>query len=1059
MRKAILLLNLLTISLIALGKPVSAEQAKKKAESFVAAKWKQTTLKPLNIAYIAKPIDKEHESKGNKTKGKTTDKLTPYYIYNVGKDNGFVIVAGDDRAGDIIGYSNSSASFDVNNIPDNMRAFLNIYDEEIAWIVSNADETYDNSPRRLPAERIEPLCTSQWSQDNPYNLYTPTVNGSKTPTGCVATAMAQVMYHHRWPQTSTEAVDGYQTYGGQSYEDLPSITFDWDNMTDTYSKTSSQASNEAVAKLMQYCGWIVQMNYAPNGSGAYTTWLPGLMKYYFHYGSGAKTVNRDDYSIDEWAMLMFSELKADRPVIYTGYTSKFEGHAFVCDGYDGDGLFHINWGWGGSHDGFFRLSLLNAGGTGIGGSTTSYAFSVGQQAVIGLCADGVEELPVKEGKLVADRAKLVHTTYTRTSANSNFSNVMVMVPMSYNTADYENFEYSEENFTVGMGLYEGSTLMSVYDTFTQSFHTTSQRTTTFNFSFGNNISDGLYRLVPMCKLSNSATWEPMINANLNYVEALVNGNNLTLTVVPKADFKVTNARFDGRKYYKIDLVNPHEEFNGVIYMYDLDGNMMGFEQVAIPAESNDHVDIYVENVNYMKQDPIITLSIYDDGHDYFYISATNEGAELSKNVSIQNANSDGTEVYGSRIRARINVSNSGDGTYRHLLETALVNNKTEAVEFKTMKTIDVEGNETKYFDIDIPVAKKYIGGEYRLVATHYEGDNRVETITMPFEVLRGINYWTAEGKMKGVPFSENFTVPEDALALEMRQGTFTSVKPNSNPNTIYMLDKKLPSGLEGYNLTNSDNTAPRIHLYDGYDYYIPENITVQQEVTYERTYSPQTEGRWQTIALPFEPEEVLLAENETPLRIAATFTDIDGECFLAVPNRITEAGTVSLFSSNGFVINMPILMALLPQYDGKTIVFRTKNIKLLAGQPIEHVRNGSGVVSMYGTNSTVMPENVWTLETNGTMIYRQADAEVKAFRAYMKVNNGTMPSDGYAVEIAFPDIIATGISEIGSDANGSQSAVNDGNHVGIYTIDGRKVADGQMKKGIYIVNGKKVVVK
>lgn len=378
---------------ICIWKARQCRTGKKKAESFVAAKWKQTTLKPLNIAYIAKPIDKDHESKGNKTKGKTTDKLTPYYIYNVGKDNGFVIVAGDDRAGDIIGYSNSSASFDVNNIPDNMRAFLNVYDEEIAWIVSNADETYDNSPRRLPAERIEPLCTSQWSQDNPYNLYTPIVNGSKTPTGCVATAMAQVMYHHRWPQTPTEAVAGYETYGGQSYEDLPSITFDWDNMTDTYSKTSSQASNEAVAKLMQYCGWIVQMNYAPNGSGAYTTWLPGLMKHYFHYGSGAKTVNRDDYSIDEWAMLMFSELKADRPVIYTGYTSKFEGHAFVCDGYDGDGLFHINWGWGGSHDGFFRLSLLNAGGTGIGGSTTSYAFSVGQQAVIGLCADGVEELP------------------------------------------------------------------------------------------------------------------------------------------------------------------------------------------------------------------------------------------------------------------------------------------------------------------------------------------------------------------------------------------------------------------------------------------------------------------------------------------------------------------------------------------------------------------------------------------------------------------------------------------------------------------------------------------
>ena len=142
-------------------------------------------------------------------------------------------------------------------------------------------------------------------------------------------------------------------------------------MEDTYNWQSTEESQMAVAKLMQYCGQAVQMEYSASSSGAQTFDLGWRMSNYFKFPSTMHYVYHEGYSIAEWDSLLIHELKTNGPILYTGYTTAWEGHAFVCDGYDGNGLYHINWGWGGSADGYYRISVLDASESGTGGSSTS----------------------------------------------------------------------------------------------------------------------------------------------------------------------------------------------------------------------------------------------------------------------------------------------------------------------------------------------------------------------------------------------------------------------------------------------------------------------------------------------------------------------------------------------------------------------------------------------------------------------------------------------------------------------------------------------------------------
>ena len=194
-----------------------------------------------------------------------------YYIYTQPKEKGFVIVSGDDRTESILGYCDEG-TFDANRMPDNMRSWLRTYEAAIDKM--DDKEVEQQTAHTASTEVIAPLLTTRWNQDYPYNLYCP----DNCPTGCVATAMAQVMYYHRWPQDATAAIPAYTSYSNSyTRPELPSTTFDWDNMKNSYNYGSSQASREAVAQLMLYLGQAIEMDYTPSGSGAQTYILPWII--------------------------------------------------------------------------------------------------------------------------------------------------------------------------------------------------------------------------------------------------------------------------------------------------------------------------------------------------------------------------------------------------------------------------------------------------------------------------------------------------------------------------------------------------------------------------------------------------------------------------------------------------------------------------------------------------------------------------------------------------------------------------------------------------------------
>lgn len=322
-----------------------------------------------------------------------------FYVFDMTEKGGFVIVSNDSKTIPILGYS-ETGNIDFDNIPSNMRAILQGYVNEIAWFQKQEKEIskskLDNRARTrasyLNQKTIDPLLTTKWDQGEPYNLLCPLVDQNyNIVTGCVATAMAQVMYYteKKAGNLTTSTTNQIPKYTWNDAEWGPinaGSQLNWNNMIDDYSEGYTDTQSQAVATLMKYCGFSVKMNYGST-SLAYVSDVDDALINYFGYSSTTtKYKKRTQYSYTNWLWLIYNELSQGRPVLYAGQAMD-NGHAFVCDGYKYESntdLFHINWGWGGLCDGFFVLSVLNPDEQGYGGSATNSAYTIGHEAIVGI---------------------------------------------------------------------------------------------------------------------------------------------------------------------------------------------------------------------------------------------------------------------------------------------------------------------------------------------------------------------------------------------------------------------------------------------------------------------------------------------------------------------------------------------------------------------------------------------------------------------------------------------------------------------------------------------------
>ena len=309
--------------------------------------------------------------------------FSPYYVFNADEKNGFVIVSGDERAGLILGYA-ENGELDMDSLPENVIWWLSLYEKAIRSIqdsdIGGENISFDKTTDR---PTIEPLLKSKWNQGSPYNNKCPLLNERRCVTGCVATAVAQIMNYYRSP-ISSKATFRYRTVTNKiNMPALPATDFDWENILNVYTSQATEAEIEAIANLMLYCGCALNMDYGLDGSGADSAPVCDAMEYFFGYDNNIKKVYRSDYDSEEWEELVYGELSKKYPVYYSGRTNHDSGHAFVCDGYD-NGFFHINWGWGGYCDGHFKLSVLDPSVGSYSDTESSDGYTSEQMAVINI---------------------------------------------------------------------------------------------------------------------------------------------------------------------------------------------------------------------------------------------------------------------------------------------------------------------------------------------------------------------------------------------------------------------------------------------------------------------------------------------------------------------------------------------------------------------------------------------------------------------------------------------------------------------------------------------------
>ncbi len=379
MKKLLILFALLCVAIQVMAADVSVSMASSSAQRFLASHSGKNAFNAAvpTIKWVHQEIN---SSRANQA---------VYYVVNT--DRGFAVVAGDDRAQEILAYSNHPLD-DMNNLPENMKFWLNNYKQQIEYLQAHPGWVVENPALKVNrTESIEPMLVAMWNQGYPYYNQCPMDGDRRGQTGCAATSLAQVFYKWQYPTQPTPEIPGYTTRTRHfELPTLPSITFDWANMLPEYNFSATETQRNAVAWLMRYIGQAEQMDYTNEGSEA---WEDDILRACHLFGYVDARVeykaklnfdtNGEDMLISDadWSVMLQDELAAGRPVVYCAYSysnayNSFYGHAFNVDGYDATtGMYSINWGWSGTGNGYFALRAFN---------NQSYSYSLGELMVMGI---------------------------------------------------------------------------------------------------------------------------------------------------------------------------------------------------------------------------------------------------------------------------------------------------------------------------------------------------------------------------------------------------------------------------------------------------------------------------------------------------------------------------------------------------------------------------------------------------------------------------------------------------------------------------------------------------
>ena len=850
MKKLLLTTVLAVATIVAMANPIDRTAAMQKAKSFMQGINPQAQLQTP-----ATP----RKAMGNPAQ-------QPYYIFNAENNQGFVIVSGDDRSEEILGYSDEGF-IDVDNMPDGLQFFLDDFAEQLAGLDAAgitepaSTSTASRGPRKVMStdrHPVAPLTTSKWTQGQPYNLLLPvrtkgSKKGQRAYSGCSTIAMAQMIYfwkyaYMRYNLPSYVAPASSDAFEG-TIDGLPKKTFDFSQIKNSY---SSSSTDTIIANFIKYI--FVATKAYPGTSGTYCSMSTASSNISKYFNYTIDEVNRKDMKPTVFEDKTYNDLRQGIPVMYYGKANNGE-HCFVVDGYSHDGFFHINWGWAALCDGYFRIAPLSAHNYG-----TAHAYARETIAFFGFrpndgrvmpgsgkayesfetaetfCA-GIRTLSFTEG----ENSTQIYTSQTGTQRDDG----------TYDFGDIRFRAYLENRTDLEGGTETFDTEFVILDkddniigTFGSQEIAIGRNSVKAAFYDPNTLrlpsGDGEYYLVHRNKSQRGEIFHySEIKGVYSHIKAVVSGNKLTLSLIKALQFDSSKTELTGQcatgwrtnvRFYAKNNAYVNMKNNYTLY---LDGtssnadNMQDSKELNIPARSSGYIDLdFTPGENNGK----LYLANKDRDYSSDYVDATYSFTlktavtpNLSYSWTAENLVPNYTKrVYGNELNGYVSITNNGDSDYEDFFTLMIYvgsaaysgANKyvcsANPLKIPAGETVKIDFDGLDYSDL-FDIYGSGLGNKKVVSLTLCNGKG-VSSSAIVSEIqytmyTAPIKWWDKNGRVHAVGSLTSNRVPDDAVAISFISTSSipSTITPNNNPNCLYYFPSsttKYYTRLTNYSLKN-----------------------------------------------------------------------------------------------------------------------------------------------------------------------------------------------------------------------------------------------------------------
>lgn len=914
-----------------------------------------------------------------------------YYVFNAEGDNGYVIVSGDDRTPEILGYV-ENGSFDEETIPENMKSWLQLYVDQIKFLADNNITVNRNAIKaraKAQATRrsIPELLTTRWNQGRPYNLTCPdyyleddTKEATALPlkngpaTGCTATAMAQVMNYYKFPPKLKNTIPGYTiTYWSKkSPNTSKSVTqkaiakstpIDWEHMLDKYNWDDNHQPDKydsAVANLMHYCGQAVNMHYGPQSGANFSA--DAYFKY-FGYDNSCYVGERGDYSIDDWFNMLYNEISQGYPVLFSGFSSG-GGHAFVLDGFDGEQLFHLNWGWGGGSNGWFLVGILNPGdNSGIGASSSSDGYSMSQRALFNL------RLPDSNS---ADTYLFIRdVSVSGTSIRATFENRTTGAG-SFNTGIVR---LDDEGTPVLVGSSQSISSMTVNSSATKTF------------PIKGKLTEGTYRLSPASKAIRNTVWRPKYDMRSQYIEAVVDADgNVTLTPVNisrGSSISIDTITFPGTRVagteqeVKVTFRNNGNEYFKEIHFFasQSDQKIYTDHRSIVAVRKGETVDVSY----FFTPEETGTYNLWfctsnngsgEVGTGTMEVISSSEAPSANLAVSAYTvSNLVGGYLYGSHMIGKASIRNNAKTDFKGRIRLQLWRqpNGAGSAWGGSSRTYDMDIMAGKVAAVDFDFDDLSENNRYYIAASFVDATGTFSKSGVwdfsGYDCKSGIELVKTDGVYTGKAWASAMSTASNICGVYADcSKNISRMSPNiRNSNVIYAFSARMdvPDRLDTSNVVSGGH-ADKIKLVNDQPYFVPVNFTADSALfSYTFPQEAETPVSWYSVTMPFDVDSISRGEFTYQLNDSLNH-------FWIYEFAQTDDNGMPVFKPAKVLHgNVPYLIACDEFFRGKTITFHGFNKPFYRSDPSMMVIS-SDTYNQYGCTYQAKLKDVYILNDSGT---------------------------------------------------------------------------------------------